>query len=119
MKAHTASLVNALALVALGAWGYFASETPSPTALIPVVGGALLLLLNPGVKRENKVVAHVAVALTLILALGLVMPLRGALGRGDVPALLRVSGMLATTVLALVAFIGSFRAARRARAASG
>ena len=43
MKAHVASLINAILLVGLGAWGYFGSETPSPTALIPVAVGAILL----------------------------------------------------------------------------
>lgn len=115
MKAHTASLINAIALVALGAWGYFGSETPSPTALIPVIGGAILLALNGGVKKENKVIAHIAVVLTLILLLGLVMPLKGAFARGDQMAIIRVAIMLLTSVLAMVYFIKSFIDARKAR----
>jgi hypothetical protein len=109
------SLLNAIVLIALGAWGYFGSETPSPTALIPVIFGVLLLFLNPGIRKHNKVVAHIAVVLTLLILLGLAMPLKGALGRSDTAAIARVAVMMATTVLALVVFINSFIQVRRAR----
>ena len=73
MKAHTASLINAVILVALGGWAYLSSDDPSMTALIPVAVGVLLLALNGGVKKENKVIAHIAVLLTLVILLGLAM----------------------------------------------
>ena len=65
LKAHTASLIHALALIGLGGYGYLSSDTPSVTALIPVVFGVLLLAMNRGVKNENKVIAHVAVLLAV------------------------------------------------------
>ncbi|MEM6671908.1 MAG: hypothetical protein AAF726_03640 [Planctomycetota bacterium] len=117
MTAHTASLLNAILLVSLSGWGYFTSETPSPTALIPAIIGVLLLLMNPGVKRHNKAIAHVAVLLTLIVLLGLVMPLRGAMERDDSAALIRVAVMMASTVIAMIFFVKSFIDARRAREA--
>ncbi|MEM1324147.1 MAG: hypothetical protein AAGG75_28065 [Bacteroidota bacterium] len=117
MKAHIASLINALLLVGLGAWGYLSSETPSMTALIPVIIGGILLLLNGGVKRENKVIAHIAVLLTLLILLGLVMPLKGAMGRGDTMATARVAIMILSTIMAMVFFVKSFIDARKAREA--
>ena len=36
-------------------------EVSSPTALIPVGFGTVLILCTPGVKKQNKVIAHVAV----------------------------------------------------------
>lgn len=117
MKAHTVSLVNAITLVVLGGWGYFSSETPSPTALIPVIAGIILLVLNNGVKKENKVVAHIAVVVTLIILLGLFMPLRGAIGRSDTTAIIRVAIMIITTILAMVYFVKSFIDARKKRSA--
>jgi hypothetical protein len=111
----TISLLNAIILIGLGVWGYFGSETPSPTAMIPVIFGALLMVLNPGVRSHNKVVAHIAVVLTLLILFGLAMPLKGALGRSDTGAIARVAVMMASTVLALVVFINSFIQARRAR----
>jgi len=115
MKAHVASMINAIVLIALGLWGYFGSDTPSPTAFIPVGFGVVLLALNGGVKKENKVIAHIAVLLTLILAIALGMALKGALGRGDNMASTRVGIMLLTTIIAMIAFIRSFIQARKAR----
>ncbi|MCG8696571.1 MAG: hypothetical protein MI922_00845, partial [Bacteroidales bacterium] len=71
MKAHTVSLINAITLILLGAWSYFGSDTPSFTALIPVFVGVALLLTYNGLKKENKVIAHVAVLLTLLLFVAL------------------------------------------------
>ncbi|MFK7905615.1 MAG: hypothetical protein AB8B69_10845 [Chitinophagales bacterium] len=117
MKAHTASLINAVLLVGLGAWGYFGSASPSPTALIPVVFGVVLLLLNGGVKKENKVIAHIAVVLTLLILFGLGKPLMGAMDRGDTMATARVGVMLLSTIVALVFFIKSFIDAKKSRQA--
>lgn len=116
MSAHLASLINAICLIGLGLWGYFSSESPSPTAFIPVGIGVALLLCYPGIKKENKIVAHIAVVLTFVVLLGLIMPLRGALGRGDSMAVVRVSVMLLSTVLALAYFVKSFIDARKNRA---
>jgi hypothetical protein len=116
MKAHTASLLNAIILIALSAWGYLSSDTPSPTALIPTVIGVLLLLCYSGVKNENKIIAHVAVVLTLLILVGLIKPLTGAMGRDDMMAVARISVMLLSTAVALVLFIKSFIDAKKNRA---
>ncbi|MEO0573195.1 MAG: hypothetical protein AAF039_15915 [Bacteroidota bacterium] len=115
MKAHSASLLNAILLIGLSAWGYFSSDTPSVTALIPAIIGVILLACNKGVKNENKVIAHIAVVLTLIVLIGLVKPLTGALGRDDSAAVARVVIMMISTVVALVFFIKSFIDARKRR----
>lgn len=119
MKPHIASLMNAVVLLGASAWAYFGSDSPSVTALIPAAFGLVLLACNPGVKSENKVIAHVAVVLTLIVLIALVMPLRGALGRDDGMALFRVGLMILSTLAALIAFIKSFIDIRRQRAQSG
>jgi hypothetical protein len=115
MKAHLVSLIHAIALIGLGGYGYLSSDTPSVTALIPVVFGVLLLAMNNGVKKENKVIAHIAVLLTLLIVIGLIKPLTGAMGRGDSAAVARVATMLVLGVLAMVSFVRSFIAARKAR----
>ena len=113
MKPYVANLINGVLLVAISSWGYFGSETPSGTALIPAVIGVLLLLCNGGVKRENKVIAHVAVLLTILAIAGNGMALKGAMGRDDMMAVTRVGIMMASCVVATVAFVKSFIAARR------
>ncbi|MEM6346762.1 MAG: hypothetical protein AAF927_22940 [Bacteroidota bacterium] len=115
MTPFIASIINAVCLIGLGSWGYLASEDPSPTAWIPVIVGVALLLCAPGVKKENKIIAHIAVLLTLIILLGLFMPLNGAIGRGDNMAVTRVVIMILSTILAMVYFLRSFIEARRKR----
>ena len=110
MNAHIASLVNGIVLVAVGLWGYM--ESSSPTSLIPVVIGAILLVLNKGVKNQNKVIAHIAVLVTL-LSFANVMPLRGALADGRLEAVFRIIIMLSSSVYAMIFFIKSFIEARR------
>ena len=113
MKAHTVSLVNSVTLIAMSAWGYLASETPSITALIPLFFGFVLLLCYQGVKTQNKVIAHVAVLLTLVVLVALFMPLKGAIGRADTEATVRVALMIVTSALSMVYFIKSFIDARK------
>src|SRR5690554_7550081 len=81
MKVYWISFVNAILLMVLGAWAYLVSDTPSLTALIPVFAGVLLLALNPGLKKEKKLEAHLAVLLTLLVTIGLFKPLLAAWGR--------------------------------------
>ena len=115
MNAANLSLLNAILLIALGLAGYFTGG--SPTALIPVGFGAALLACNPGLRRENKAIAHVAVLLTLVILVALAMPLRSAINRGDNPAIGRIVIMLLSTALAMVFMIKSFVDARRSRTA--
>lgn len=115
MKAHTASLINAVLLIVLPLWGYLSSETPSITALIPAFIGVLLLVMNYGVKKENKIIAHIAVVLTLVILFGLITPLKGAIGRGDALAIGRIIVMIISTVVAMVFFVKSFIDAKKRR----
>lgn len=117
MKAAIASLINAVILIGFGLWGYFGEDAHSKTAFIPVGFGVILIALYKGVKKEDKIVAHVAVLLTLLILIGLFKPLTGALGRDDGMAIMRVSVMIASTIVALFFFIKSFVDVRRARAA--
>lgn len=119
MKAHTASLINAIVLIAMGFWGYMETVAfgKMSTALIPVIVGIVLLVLNKGLKKENKIIAHIAVLLTALMVFGLIKPLSAALA--DEPLVLvklfRVLMMLLTTFMAIIAFIRSFKEARRNR----
>ncbi|MEM1411989.1 MAG: hypothetical protein AAGH19_06465 [Pseudomonadota bacterium] len=118
MKPHVASLINALVLFGASAWAWFGSDMASTTALIPTFFGIVLIACLPGVKAENKIVAHLAAVVTLLLLVALIMPLRGAIGREDTTAILRVSLMMASTAFALVFFIKSFIDVRKRRAAA-
>ncbi len=115
MNSHKASLINAVLLISLSLWGYFSSETRSITALIPTFIGWVLIILNKGVKKENKLISHIAVVLTLVILIGLIKPLLGAVDRSDNLAILRVLIMIISTIMAMVYFIKSFIQARKNR----
>jgi hypothetical protein len=79
------------------------------------VFGVAFILMNPPLRRENKVVAHIVVVLTLLIIIALIMPLRGAIGRGDTMGMVRVVIMMVSSAVAMGVFVNSFIQARRAR----
>tara|TARA_S200000501_G_C20802392_1_gene734656 strand:+ start:1217 stop:1567 length:351 start_codon:yes stop_codon:yes gene_type:complete len=114
MNATKANLLNSFVLIAVGGWGYFDGDGKSITALIPVIFGVVLLLCYSGIKKQNKVIAHIAVLVTFICLLGLFMPLNGAIERGNDTAVVRVSAMIVSSLTALIFFIKSFIENRKA-----
>lgn len=113
MKPYVSSFINALALILLGSWSYFGSDTRSVTALIPVFVGIILLILNSGIKKENKIIAHIAVVLTLLVFIGLFKPLSGAISRESTISIVRIMLMILFSVYALITFVQSFIQARK------
>ena len=113
MNSTKANLINSVCLIVIGLWGYL--EVNSPTALIPVGFGAALILCSSGVRKENKVVAHIAVLLTLLILIALVgMRLPKSINQGGL-GLLRVLLMVGTSTFSMVYFVKSFIANRKAR----
>ncbi len=112
MKPYVANLINAIILVIIGLWGYLGSDTPSATALIPVLAGTVLLAITPPFKKGNKVIAHIAVVLVFALFIALIKPLTGAIGRNSTIGIVRVLLMMASSLFALIVFIKSFIDAR-------
>jgi len=115
MKTYKASLLNAMTLLIFGLWGAlpFITGDGSPTALIPVIFGLIFIVCNNGLKKENKVISHLIVMLTLIVCIALFMPLMKAFGRADSLAIMRISVMIVSSMFAIVTFIKSFISARR------
>lgn len=116
MNSTNANIINSVCLIAIGLWGYL--EVSSPTALIPVAFGTVLIFCTPGVKKQNKIIAHVAVLLTLIILVALAgMRLPKSLDKGGL-GLVRVLLMIGTSALSMVFFVRSFITARKARESS-
>ena len=111
MKPHKISFVNAITLISFGLWGYI-DVNFSPTALIPVIFGIIILLLNPGLKKENKIISHIVVLLTFLILGGLVKPLMSTFDNNSTMGVARVVLMMLSTLFALFAFIKSFIANR-------
>ena len=115
MKAHAANMINSIALIIIGLWDYLATQTLASTNMIPVAGGLLLLIFYDGVKREDKVTAHIAVIITLFVFLSLIKPFDEVLQDGEAGATIRYLVMLLTSLLAIVYFVKSFIDARKGR----
>ena len=110
---YKATLLNALVLIGLSLWGYFSVPDSSPTALIPCIFGIIFLALSPGVKKQNKVVAHIVVVLTLMIVIALIKPLMAQIEKENTIAIARVSLMMLSSAIALIIYIRSFIAARK------
>tara|TARA_B100000900_G_C20458302_1_gene666097 strand:- start:652 stop:993 length:342 start_codon:yes stop_codon:yes gene_type:complete len=111
MNATLANLINSFTLIIIGFWGYL--DFLSPTALIPVSIGVILLACYRGIKNQNKIISHVAVLLTLLILIALVgMRLPKSMDKGGI-GLLRVMIMIVTSTFSMIFFIRSFIAARK------
>jgi glucose dehydrogenase len=113
MDAANANMINALVLVVMGMWGVnTVGVENSPTPLIPVIVGIILFVCTGFVRNHHKVVSHIAVLLTLLIVVALAMPFMKALERENTMAMVRMGTMMLTSIIAMVYFIKSFRAAR-------
>ena len=113
MKVHQANALNSISLILLGFWGYF--DTDSVTALIPVGFGLILFFCNSGIKKENKIISHLAVLLTLVILIALVgMRLPKSLESGGF-GLYRVLIMIITSTIAIISFVHTFIKVRQQR----
>jgi len=118
LKPYQANLLNAMALLLMGGWAFLEKGSAAPTSLIPVFAGAALLSMTTKIKDGNKITAHIAVIITFIMILGLIVPLRHEAALGDTAGIFRSVIMLLTSITAMVVFVQSFIAARKARLAN-
>ena len=111
MNVYKANLINSISLIIFGIWGYI--EVSSVTALIPTAFGATLLACSSGIKKQNKIIAHISVLLTLLILFALLgMRLPKSLESGGL-GLFRVLAMCGTSLIAMIYFVKSFIAARK------
>jgi hypothetical protein len=108
MKLHIISLINGIILMVFGIWSHLWPESPSPTALIPVIFGAFILVLNKGVRNYRKAISNAVMVLTFLILLGLIFPLTGSIERGDNSALIRVLIMMASSLISFIFFVKRF-----------
>jgi len=118
MNPYKSNLLNSVTLIILGLWSgssflFSCGVEGSMTSLIPLIFGIILLILGRGLRLENKAIAHIVVLLTVLIFFSLFMPLKGAVESADIIALIRLSVMLLTSIIALYSFIKSFLNARK------
>jgi hypothetical protein len=106
-------------LILLGIVGYVGTGMASFTALIPALAGALFLILAMVARspQARKHVMHAAVALALVLVLGVVPRIMAAINAGDAtrPAVLAQIAMAVILLVYVLLGVKSFIDARRAR----
>ena len=119
MQPSKVNLINSFILILMPLWAYLTYESTDPnstqsiTALIPMFIGTVLLFCTNGIKNQNKIVAHIAVFLTLLALVGLFKPLTSAISDSRGLSVFRVSLMLITCIFSMIAFVRSFIAARK------
>jgi len=102
------SMINAYVLMTLGIWGYFATEIPSPTTLIPVFAGSLLLSFIRGLMYGSKSMAELSFVLTLLIPLTLIKPLNDAITLNDFNSVYRIGIMMVTCSITSGFFVIGF-----------
>ena len=114
MTAHKASLINAITLIIMGIWGLininpeiFSGIIENNSPFIPISLGVFIALCYKGIKTSNKLIAHIAVLLTIISFANL-MPLFKAISDGRVDAAVRVLLMVLSSLFAMIYFVRSF-----------
>ena len=112
MNAYKTTIFGSIFIIIISTWGAIEASF-SPTAFIPLALAFLLLLCANGVKKENKIIAHVAVLLALLCFLGLFMALNGTLERNNLTGTYRVISMILASGIILASYINSFIKARK------
>lgn len=108
MKVYLISMMNAFVLMTLGLWGYWGSETPSLTALIPAFAGALLLSFIQKLRYGSKSYLRLSLILTALILVALIKPLTGALDRADSAATYRIGFMMVSCAITVGSFVREF-----------
>jgi uncharacterized membrane protein (UPF0136 family) len=70
---HKVNMVNGIILITAGLIGFFSNPSYPLTALISPAFGLVFILLNPAMKKGNKIVIHLIVVLTLLLGIMVTM----------------------------------------------
>ena len=118
MSADKASLINAITLIIMGVWGLinsnpeiFSGIIASKSPFIPIILGVLIASCYNGIKNSNKLIAHIAVLLTIISFANL-FPLFSAVSDGRIDAAIRVLLMVLSSLFAMIFFVKNFIANR-------
>ncbi len=115
MKIYLVSMMNAFVLMILGLWSFIGSETPSLTALIPIMTGAFLLSLIHGLRYGSKPAANISMVLTSLILIAMIVPFISALGHNDGASVYRIGFMMASCSVAIGFFVSKMIKVRKRR----
>jgi len=115
MKVYMISMMNAFILMIIGLWGFWGSETPSPTALIPVFFGALLLSFVQKLRFGSKYYMRLSLILTALILIALIKPLIGSIDRANSAAIYRIVIMMVSCMTTVGFFVSKLMKPRNKR----
>lgn len=120
-KIYRVTLIYSILIIITGITGlmarYFEQGDWQFTSLIPAGFGIILLLMVPGMKKHNRMIAHLVVLLTFFLSIMVLVMLVKNLGEGsglNRKVILFII-ILAASAWALSMYIASFITARKNR----
>ena len=102
---------NSSILIIISLISYYFST--SVTALIPFFFGCILSIVYFLYDKNNKLFAHIALLVILLLLFGLWKPFSSAFDRHDNFAILRVGTMILFNLYTVICFVNSFIKARK------
>ncbi len=106
-----ATFITSITLIIISLVSYFIKS--SPTALIPFAISILMLICYYFYDKNNKVFAHIILALLLLVFIALFMPLTKRLDANDIFGILRIALMQLVSLYTIVCFVFSFIEARK------
>ncbi len=106
-----ATLITSITLIIISILSYTIKS--SPTALIPMAFSILMLICYYFYDKNNKVFAHIILALLLLVFIALFMPLNKRIDAGDMWGIFRVGIMQLFSLYTIICFIFSFIQARK------
>jgi hypothetical protein len=106
-----ATFITSVTLISISIIGYLI--TCAPTALIPSAFGILMLLCYYFYDKNNKLFAHIILALLILVFIALFTPLNKRIDASDMWGIFRVSMMQLVSLYSIICFIYSFIEARK------
>ena len=106
-----ATLLSIIFLVIISMASYVI--TLSSTALIPSIFSILIGICYLLYDKNNKVFAHIILALLIIVIAALFMPLNKRIDANDLWGIIRVGGMQLVCLYTIICFVKSFIQARK------
>lgn len=103
MYPYRINLFLAVALVMLGLWSFQASGRDNHTLIVPVLGIILSFFHRPLLNDPDKFF-KIVIAVTGIIFITLLLPLKNSLESGHLMGTFRVSLMLLSTATALILY---------------
>jgi hypothetical protein len=105
MNPANSNLINAVVLVAVGAWGFFGADSSDPRFMTFIFGGTVLFVMTNSIRFHNSLVRKIAMGLTLLLTAYAAYLFYDSIGRINATPLFRSALILLSCIASFVFFL--------------